>query len=146
MKLPAPTHIIADLDAQSKKEALIELSGLFADLNQESLVQALLKRERLGTTAIVPGMALPHTKINTIDSILIAVGRSKTGIQWGAQDGQPIQLIFLMLAPQSASKSYLQALAGLSRLLKNNSNCTRIHNARNKEEINQILQGCFYSS
>lgn len=145
MKLPAPSHIIADLKAQSKKDALIELAGLFQDINQEILVQALLKRERLGTTAIVTGMSLPHAKIDTIDTILIAVGRSKTGVQWGARDGQSVQLIFLMLAPETASTSYLQTLAGLSRILKDNSNCNRLHTAKDKEEINRILQGCFLS-
>jgi PTS system nitrogen regulatory IIA component len=141
-----PAYIIANLKAQSRKEALIELAGLFQDLNQEVLVSALLERESLGTTAIVSGMALPHAKIEGLDDILIAVGRSKAGIQWGARDGQPVHLIFVMIAPQKAAASYLQTLSSLSLVLKNNADCALLKHAPDKEEISRILQGCLQST
>lgn len=145
MNLPDPAHIISSLQAQSKKEALEELIALFQDIDQTALVHALLERETLGSTAIISGMALPHAKIATIDQIMISVGRSKTGIQWGAKDGQPIHLIFLLLAPESTGKTYLQALSSLSRIIKNNSNCALLQNAQDEDEINLILKGCLNS-
>ncbi|MDA3969818.1 MAG: PTS sugar transporter subunit IIA [Desulfobulbaceae bacterium] len=139
MILPDPAHIIANLTAQSRKEALTEMSGLFPDLAQDLLIKSLLNREDLGSTAIANGVALPHCKITTIDDILIGVGRSKTGIHWGAKDGQPVQLIVLMIAPLQSSANYLRNLANLSRFLKNSSNCALVHKARDGEEIQHIF-------
>ena len=145
MNIPDPAHIIASLKAQTKKEALIELAGLFQDIDQENLVRTLLDRESLGSTAIITGMALPHAKISIIDEILIAIGRSKAGIHWNARDGQPVHLIFLMIAPKSAASSYRQTLSGLSRVLKNNSHCALLHSAKDQTEIHRILQDCLQS-
>ena len=141
-----PDHIVACLKAQTKKEALLELATLFPDIDQDVLVEALMEREHLGSTAIVTGMALPHAKINGVEDILIAVGRSKTGIHWGARDGQPVHLIFLMLAPVKAATSYLQTLSILSRVLKNNADCAELRHAGDKEEITRILEGCLQSA
>lgn len=145
MNIPDPAHIIASLKAQTKKEALIELAGLFQNIDQENLVHLLLNRESLGSTAIVSGMALPHAKITNIDEIVIAIGRSKIGIHWNARDGQPVHLIFLMIAPENAASSYLQTLASLSRVLKNNADCTLLQKAKDQTEINLILQDCLQS-
>ncbi len=139
MILPDPAHIIANLTAQSRKEALTELSGLFPDLDQDLLSKSLLSREDLGSTAIANGVALPHCKITTINDILIGVGRSKTGIHWGAKDGQPVQLIVLMIAPLQSSANYLRNLANLSRFLKNSYNCALVHKARDAQEIQHIF-------
>ncbi len=141
-----PDHVIASLKAQTKKEALVELAALFQDVDQDLLVQKLMERESLGSTAIVSGMALPHAKISGIDDILIAVGRSETGIHWAAQDGQPVHLILLMLAHPKASASYLQTLASLSRVLRNNADCSQLQHASDNDEIYRILQGCLQSA
>ncbi len=146
MNPPDLTSIIASLKAQTKKEALIELTGLFPDLDKKLIVRELMDRETLGSTAITSGIALPHTKSDTVNDILIAVGRSKAGIHWGARDGQPIHLICLMIAPEKASSAYLQTLAKISRILKNSSTFTLLHNAQGKDEISQILNDCFHSS
>lgn len=141
MNLPDSAHIIANLKAQSRKEALPELSRVFQSLDQDLLIKAILDREALGSTAIANGVALPHCKISTIDDILIGIGRSQTGLHWGgAKDGQPVRLIVLMLAPLDASTSYLKTLANLSRFLKNSSNCTLVHKASDASEIQQIFQ------
>lgn len=142
MSVLNPDHIIANLEAQSKREALTELAALFQDLDQDIMVQGLMDREHLGSTAIVSGMALPHTKISGVDDIMVAVGRSKAGLHWNARDGQPIHLIFLMLAAPKAAASYLQTLSSLSRILKNNADCAQLHRAKDKDEINRIVQGC----
>ncbi|MDA3832611.1 MAG: PTS sugar transporter subunit IIA [Spirochaetales bacterium] len=140
MILPEPAHIIADLTAQSRKEALTELSGLFHHLDQHLLIKALLDRETLGSTAIATGVALPHCKMNTIDDILIAVGRSETGIHWAAKDGQPVRLIILMIAPLKTSSSYLKILANISRFLKDSSNFALLSKAKDAHDIQHILQ------
>lgn len=141
MNLPDSAHIIANLNAQSRKEALAELSRVFQNLDQNLLIKAILDREALGSTAIANGVALPHCKISGIDDVLIGVGRSHTGIHWGgARDGQPVRLIVLMLAPLDASTSYLKNLADLSRFLKSSSNCALVQKARDASEIQQIFQ------
>ncbi len=145
MNIPNPAHIIANLKAQTKKEALMELAGLFENIEPENIVRTLLNRENLGSTAIITGIALPHAKISTIDEILIATGRSKAGIHWNARDGQPVHLIFLMIAPQSAASSYRQTLSGLSRALRDNSNCALLNRAKDQTEIHRILQDCLQS-
>ncbi len=117
-----PSHIITALKATSKRGALAEMAGLLTDFDQDRLQTALLDREAMGATAIDPGIAVPHAKLAEAKELQVCFARSEAGIQWGAPDRQLVHLIFLMVAPASASAHYLQTLASLCRLLRDSSN------------------------
>ncbi|MBW2621596.1 MAG: PTS sugar transporter subunit IIA [Deltaproteobacteria bacterium] len=111
----------ADLTAERKKDVLEELCSLVAEkegLELEPLLQVLLEREKLGSTGITDGIAIPHGKSSDIDKILVAFGRSGSGIDFDSMDGGPAYLFFLILAPMNSTTVHLKVLAKISRLLK----------------------------
>lgn len=114
--------IISQLDSKDKTEVLSELIQPLLEietgLDRDKLVEILLEREKLGSTGIGDGIAIPHGKVSDTDKLLISFGRSKSGIDFDSIDGQPAFLFFLLLAPDSSTGSHLKALAKLSRLLK----------------------------
>lgn len=125
MKLSTILHkdaIISDLKSTEKREVLSEFaelaSRIIPQLKKEEVLEVLLNREELGSTAVGHGIAIPHGKIAGIKSILALFGRSKEGIDFQAHDEKPTNLFFVLLAPETAIGNHLQALARLSRLLK----------------------------
>jgi PTS system nitrogen regulatory IIA component len=117
-----PAAVIADMRATSKPEALRELAGVVADLHpgidRTRLVEVLLDREELGSTAIGEGIAIPHGKFPGMTNVIAAFGRSMRGIDFDSLDGSPTRLFFLLVAPESSAGVHLKALARISRLLK----------------------------
>jgi len=114
--------IIPELRSRTKKEVLEELTGALlnckANLNKEALVEVLLERERLGSTGIGDGIAIPHGKIKDLDELILSFGRSTQGIEFDSMDGRPTHLFFLLIAPENSAGIHLRALAKISRLLK----------------------------
>jgi PTS system nitrogen regulatory IIA component len=119
--IPA-SRIIGDLVATSKRGALAEMAAVFAAFDQEELQTALLEREAMGSTAIDSGIAVPHAKLAAAQEIQVCFARSLAGIQWGAPDRQLVHLIFLLVAPLSATAAYLETLATLCRYLRDSNN------------------------
>jgi PTS system nitrogen regulatory IIA component len=138
-----PESIIPDLKAHDKKGALEELSGVLADqepsLNKGYLLQVLLERERLGSTGIGEGIALPHGKVQKLDRLLMSFGRSIEGLSFDSIDDQPAYLLFLLVAPENSAGAHLQALAKISRVLKDSSFRQRLIDAKSKNEIYRII-------
>jgi PTS system nitrogen regulatory IIA component len=136
--------IIPELSSQNKKEVLEELTGALlnfkANLDKEALVEVLLERERLGSTGIGDGIAIPHGKIQELDELIISFGRSTRGIEFDSMDGRPTHLFFLLIAPENSAGIHLRALAKISRLLKSGHFRQRLMEAGNKEEIFQVIQ------
>ena len=130
-----PSHIIAALSATSKRGALAEMAGLLADFDQDALQVALLDREAVGSTAIEPGIAVPHAKPAAAQEVEVCFTRSRAGIQWGAPDRHLVHLIFLMVAPGSASEQYLLTLATLCRFLRHRNNRSLRMNATDDELV-----------
>lgn len=114
--------VIANLNAHTKDEVIAELADLlarnFPNLPKEETVQILLEREKLGSTGIGNGVAIPHGKVHALTQIVTGFGRSLPGIPFDSQDGKPAHLFFVLLAPENAASLHLKALARLSRLLK----------------------------
>ncbi len=137
--------IIPELSSQSKEEVLEELTGALltckADLNREALVEVLLERERLGSTGIGDGIAIPHGKIQDLDELILSFGRSTRGIEFDSMDGRPTHLFFLLIAPENSAGIHLRALAKISRLLKSAHFRQRLLEAGNKEELFQVHPG-----
>ena len=117
--------VTAELGATEKKGVLEELSLLvsrtYSDLSANTILQVLLEREKLGSTGVGNGVAIPHGKVAGLTSIVAAFGRSPKGIEFQSHDHKPAKLFFVLLAPENAVGNHLQALARLSRLLKGES-------------------------
>ncbi len=136
--------IIPELRSKTKKEVLEELTGALvnckANLNKEVLVEVLLERERLGSTGIGDGIAIPHGKIQDLDELILSFGRSSQGIEFDSMDGRPTHLFFLLIAPENSAGIHLRALAKISRLLKSAHFRQRLLAAGTIEELFQVIQ------
>jgi PTS system nitrogen regulatory IIA component len=108
-------------------------------LSKTDVVKILLEREKLGSTGIGEGVAIPHGKIESLDEVLISFGRSHTGIDFDSIDGQPARLFFLLIAPETSTSEHLKALAKLSRLLKNAAFREELYRAREAQSIYQLI-------
>ena len=140
--LVSPESIVPKLRARSKKQALQELSKRLAPLiNQEdgAIFDVLLERERLGTTGVGTGIAIPHGKLPGLDKLHGMFARLENPIDFEAIDEQPVDLIFLLLAPESAGADHLKALARVSRLLRDDSACENLRNAESSDDIYSLL-------
>ena len=140
-----PQFIITDLKTHDKKGVLEELSKVITEqepsLNKGFLLQILLERERLGSTGIGDGIALPHGKLRELKRFLISFGRSINGLNFDSIDEQPAYLFFLLLAPENSAGIHLKALAKISRMLKDGNLRRRLMGAESREEIYKIIVG-----
>jgi PTS system nitrogen regulatory IIA component len=134
-----PEDIIPDLAAESKEEVLVELaariSGQHPGLDREEILRILLERERLGSTGIGDGIAIPHGKLKRLEQPLMAVGRSLKGVAFSALDNRPVHLFFLLVAPEEAVGVHLKMLARISRILKDPSVRKGLLEATDADEI-----------
>lgn len=116
-----PEAVLPALRGQGKKQALQELSvsaARLTGLESREIFETLLQRERLGSTGIGDGVAIPHGKLPKLDHLFGMVARLERPIDFDALDGQPIDLLFLLLAPQAAGADHLKALARVARALR----------------------------
>lgn len=138
----APTAIISPLRAQGKKQALQEISQYAAGLTglpERELFEALLQRERLGSTGIGDGIAIPHGRMPGIDRLIGLFARTEKPIDFDALDGQPVDIVFVLIAPEGAGADHLKALARIARVLRNQSVLDQVRQARDPEAIYAIL-------
>ena len=119
-------------------QALIEVKALDASGAGE-VVDALTKREELGSTAIGMGVAIPHTKTEAAEKLMGMVGRSSKGIEFKAIDGEPVHLFLLILSPLDEPAEHLKALEQISCLIRDEHFCRFMTNAKSVEELNEIL-------
>jgi nitrogen PTS system EIIA component len=114
--------VIADLKAGDKQQALEEMVACLAaarhGIDAQDLYNVLIEREKLGSTGIGNGIAIPHGKLEGLDTICLVFARSTAGIEFDSLDGKPVHLIFMLVAPSNSAGVHLKALARLSRLLK----------------------------
>jgi len=114
--------VLEELKGQNKGEVLAELSGVFKKagmvLDSGEMLDILLDRERLGSTGIGEGVAIPHGKMVGLKEMVISFGRSREGIDFEAMDGKPVHLFFLLMAPENSAGLHLKVLAKISRMLK----------------------------
>ena len=132
-------YIIEELQATSKRAVLAELSEILRrdteGLPPGAMVDVLLEREKLGSTGIGDGIAIPHGKLKNLDRLMISFGRSRQGIDFDAIDGRPVHLFFLLMAPESSTGQHLKALAKISRMLKDPEFRNGLMAATSAEEI-----------
>jgi len=135
--------IIADLSSKNKKGVLEELVSHLAQhegkVNKDELLKILLEREKLGSTGINDGIAIPHGKLQSIDGLLAVFGRSREGIDFGALDNKLSHLFFLLVAPESSAGAHLKALARISRIAQNEAFREGCMKADTKEDLFQLI-------
>jgi nitrogen PTS system EIIA component len=147
--LLSPEAVIADLRAKSKKQALQELAdraGAVLGLDAHAVFDVLLERERLGPTAIGGGIAIPHGKLRELDRVHGLFAHLAEPINLDAIDDQPVDLVFVLLAPDNAGGDHLKALARVSRLLRDKLVCQRLRSTHQRDALYAILTGARESS
>jgi PTS system nitrogen regulatory IIA component len=130
--LLAPDGIITPLKVTSKKHALQELATIAAErtgLDSREIFNTLLQRERLGSTGLGRGIAVPHVKLAGLRNILCLFARLEDPIDYESHDSEPVDLVFLLLAPDHASGDHLKALASISRVVREPSVLDALRNA-----------------
>lgn len=140
--LLAPGGIFPAFETTSKKQALLDLSARAADitaLDTRVIYETLLQRERLGSTGLGRGIAVPHVKLNGLSGIVCLFARLQQPIDFESQDGEPVDLIFLLLAPDHAGGDHLKALARISRLVREPAALERLRSASDVAELKRAL-------
>ena len=133
---------LVNFEASSKKNVLDELSKLAEKdikINSRILLEALIKREKLGSTAVGNGIAIPHANCPDIDKPKVFVALLSNSLDFNANDDQPVDIIFLLLAPDNGGSEHLQALALVSRLLRNKELTTKLRGCKNTESAFAVI-------
>ena len=142
--LLSPDLVIADLKGATKTDVLNELAQALAakhpEIKLSDLTAVLAERERLGSTAIGDGIAIPHGKLRGVTKIIGAFGRHLKGVDFDSLDGGPSQLFFVLVAPEDSASLHLKALARVSRLLKEGSFRSRLLAAKDSDELYSLIK------
>jgi nitrogen PTS system EIIA component len=140
--LVAPNAVVPALKVNSKKKALQELAARAATLtgqNERAILEILLQREKLGSTAVGSGVAIPHGKLPKLGRLFGLFARLERPIDFEALDGQPVDLIFLLLAPEAAGADHLKALARVARLLRDPEVARKLRESRDADAVYAVL-------
>lgn len=141
-ELAGPEAIIPNLKVTSKKQALQELSAFAAKLtgmDEREIFDVLLQRERLGTTGVGSGVAIPHGKMPGLAKIYGIFARLDKPVDFDSLDEQPVDLLFVLLVPEGAGADHLKALARISRMLRNQDVCEKLRGSDNADAIYALL-------
>lgn len=140
--LISPDGILPALKVNTKKQALQELSekaALLSGLSAREIFDALLQRERLGSTGIGNGIAIPHGKLVRADGLFGVFARLDRPLDFDALDNAPVDLIFLLIAPESAGADHLKALARVARILRNPATAAKLRGTRDANALYALL-------
>lgn len=142
-----PKCIAANLRATSKKQLFQDLAQLIADAGildhsgvaVRDIVTAAMERERLGSTGVGSGVALPHARLDGIDKVYAAFARLETPLDYDAIDDRPVDLVVMLLAPSESGGEHLRALAQVSRRLRREDVRARLRSAPSAESLHVLL-------
>ena len=140
--LLAPEGVIPALQAKSKKQALQELAQKAAEatgIDGRDIFETLLQRERLGSTGLGRGIAIPHVKFEALTDIVCFFARLPEPIEFDSHDNEPVDLIFMLLAPEHASGDHLKSLARISRLVREPKVLERLRGASDASALRAVL-------
>ena len=135
--------ILVDLKSADKKGVLDELVdpiASIAGLDHDELVGVLMDRERLGSTGIGGGIGIPHGKVKELESLVLGFGLSRKGVDFESMDNRPTHIFFLLITPENSMGIHLKLLARISKILKNDPFKEKLMNAKDREEVIQIIQ------
>ncbi len=142
--LLAPSSVLPTVDAATKSEALTRIAAAAAqslNMQQVDVFAALADRERLGSTGFGGGVAIPHGKVADIGAVTGFFARLKTPLDWDALDGAPVDLVFMLLAPQDATAAHLKALAKVSRIMRDPDTKAALRQTADRDALYAILSG-----
>jgi fructose-specific phosphotransferase system IIA component len=138
-----PEHVKIGLEGERKDEVIEELVELLASTCEacdvDTIYQAVMDREREGSTGLEKGVAIPHAKHDAVKRLSIVIGISKEGIDFEAQDGKPSHLFFLMVAPSTESGPHVQAIAKIVKMIKVESFRKKLINAKSPQEVLEVI-------
>jgi nitrogen PTS system EIIA component len=140
--LVAHNAIIPALKVNGKKQTLQELAAKAAELSgltERTIFETLVQREKLGSTAVGNGIAIPHGKLAKLTHLFGIFARLERPIDFEALDGQPVDLVFLLLAPEGAGADHLKALARVARLLREPEVARKLRESRDAEALYSVL-------
>lgn len=140
--LLTPDRVIPHLRSTCKKQALQDLAKKAAEVTgveEQIIFDTLLERERLGTTGVGEGIAIPHGRLPQIDRVHGVFARLDEPIDFESIDDQPVDLIFLLLAPEDAGADHLKALARVSRLLRDPTTCKKLRGSDSRDALYALL-------
>ena len=140
--LVAPNAVVPALKVNNKKQAIAELAAKAAVLTGQSerdILEILLQREKLGSTGVGNGVAIPHGKLPKLGKLFGLFAHLDRAIDFEALDNQPVDLVFLLLAPESAGADHLKALARVARLLRDPEIVNKLRESRDAEAIYAVL-------
>jgi len=141
-ELITPQSVIASLRSSNKRQLLQELARRAAplvSLHEKTIFDTLLERERLGSTGIGAGTAVPHGRIPGLERIFALFARLEKPIPFESVDDQPVDLVFLLLTPDSAGADHLKALARVSRLFRNRAVCQKLRGTDSADALYALL-------
>lgn len=137
-ELLAPDAVLSGLRATSKKQVLQELASRaskISGIQERTIFDTLLERERLGTTGVGNGVAIPHGKLSEISKLHGVFAKLENPINFDSIDEKPVDLVFLILAPEGAGADHLKALAKVSRMLRDENVCEKLRGSENSEAL-----------
>lgn len=136
-------NCVASLEADEKEGAMRELCALLvkngAIKDGEAVLEAVMSREKLGSTGIGEEVAIPHCKTDLVKGLVAAFGASREGVEFYSADGKPVKLVFLLLAGSDSASDHLKALARIARMVKNATFRKRIDGIDNRDEIYGLI-------
>ena len=141
--LLSPQRIFLDTEISSKKKLLELIANIVADqtrLSESSIYNNLLNRERLGSTGLGHGFAVPHARLENLDKTIGCLFRLKEPVNFEAPDNQPVDLVFTIIIPQEATEEHLLILSSLARIFSQTDVCEAIRGATSRDEIAQIIK------
>jgi len=144
-RLLAPARVVGDSPVSSKKRALEELSALLAkdtpSISARAVFDGLIERERLGSTGLGHGVALPHARLGNVAAPIGAFLRLSDGVDFDAIDDQPVTLLFGLLVPEESTEEHLRVLAGLAQMFRDTAFCDRLRNTAGADALMDLLSG-----
>ncbi len=139
-----PERIRLSIASTRKRDAIKEVAGILDDANavkdRDRFLKEIFERENVEATCIGNGVAVPHSRTDAVDELVIALGRSEQGVEFGATDGKPVKLIFVMGTPRANVTNYLKILAQLSRVVRCHGCLDKVMAAAKPEEIIEVFR------
>jgi PTS IIA-like nitrogen-regulatory protein PtsN len=140
--LLVPGAVFAGVKATSKKQLLSHLAAQaskLTGLDERRVLEAILERERLGSTGLGSGIAIPHAKLPSVQSVMGVFMQLESPIDFDSLDGKPVDLVFLLLAPEDAGAEHLKALARVSRLFRDQAAVAKLRGSSSSDALYALL-------
>jgi fructose-specific phosphotransferase system IIA component len=139
-----PKHIVPELKSKTKEDSIRELIDLLAGderiTNTDEIISAVLEREKIMSTGVGKGFAIPHAKTNAVKDIVAGFGKSEQSIDFDALDGQPVNLIFLLVGRDNLVGEHIKLLSRISRMMNNEEFRSKLKAAESSEKIFKIFE------